>query len=114
KSNVSPGSRPSSPIHPLGSRKRPGGRRFGSTWVKYAWRSASSGNSSVLNLTSLIRFLRSVSRRLPNHLIRLTGLSAYSARSAHHPAGQPIAGGGHLSGYPLFLAPEPRSRLGGK
>ena len=63
-------------------------------------------------------------RQKDKRQISLTGLSAYQGpisifslvsrtgrQSAYHPAGQPIAGISHLSGYPPFHPPEPRSRV---
>jgi len=60
----------------------------------------------------------------PEQVISLTGLSADQGparifstvsrtghQSAYHPAGQFIAGVGHLSSCSLFHPPEPRSRV---
>jgi hypothetical protein len=65
--------------------------------------------------------------KAPELVISLTGLSADQCpvrifspvsitghQSAYHPAGQSIAGVGHLSSCPLFHPPEPRPRVNRK
>ena len=59
-----------------------------------------------------------ISRNAAELMISLTGMSAYQGpvsitrrQSACHPARQPIAGVGHLSGCSLFHPSDPRSRV---
>jgi hypothetical protein len=63
----------------------------------------------VISLTGLSAYQGPVSTFSPINIFNPVSLTG--RQSAYHPAGQPIAGVGHLSGCPLFHPPEPRSRV---